>query len=50
MSISLKCSVCGNDHFSAVDERSEDLQDAADEAEIKCFDCGRVVTKEQLIE
>lgn len=50
MSISLKCSVCGNDQFSTVDETIEDLLDAPDETIIKCSDCGRVVTKEGLIE
>ena len=50
MSISLKCSVCGNDQFSTVEENTEDLMDAPDETLIKCSDCGRVVTKEELIE
>ena len=50
MRISLICSVCGNDQFSTIDETVEDLLTAPDETEIKCFDCGRVVTKEQLIE
>lgn len=49
-SISMRCSICGNDQFSTVDERVEDIQEADDEVEIKCSDCGRVVTKEQLIE
>lgn len=50
MSISLKCSVCGNDQFSTVDEKIEDLLDAPDDTLIKCSDCCRVVTKEQIIE
>lgn len=50
MNISLKCSVCGNDQFSTVEENIEDLMDAPDETLIKCSDCGRVVTKEELIE
>jgi uncharacterized Zn finger protein len=49
-SVSMKCSICGNDQFSTVDESIEELQDAPDETEVKCSDCGRVVTKEQLIE
>ena len=49
-SISMKCSICGNDQFSTVDESIEDVQNAPDEAEVKCSDCGRVITKEQLIE
>lgn len=50
MSINMKCSVCGNDQFSTVDESIEDMLNAPDETEVKCSDCGRVTTKEQLIE
>lgn len=50
MSISMKCSVCGNDQFSIVDESIEDMLNAPEETEVKCSDCGRVTTKEQLIE
>lgn len=50
MSVSLKCSVCGNDQFSTVDEKIEELKNAPAETLIKCSDCGRVVTKEELIE
>ena len=50
MSISLKCSVCGNDQFSTVDETIEDLLEAPDNTLIKCSDCGRILTKEQIIE
>lgn len=49
-SISMKCSVCGNDQFSTVDESIEDMMNAPDETEVKCSDCGRITTKEQLIE
>lgn len=50
MSISMKCSICGNDQFSVVDETIEDLMDAPDETEVICSDCGYVTTKEQLID
>jgi uncharacterized Zn finger protein len=50
MTISMKCSICGNDQFAAVDESIEDMLNAPDETEVKCSDCGRVTTKEQLIE
>jgi uncharacterized Zn finger protein len=50
MNISLKCNVCGNDQFSAVDENVEDLMNAPDDTLVKCSDCGRTITKEQLIE
>lgn len=49
-SVSMKCSVCGNDQFSTIDEKIEDLLHAPDETEVKCSDCGRVTTKEQHIE
>lgn len=50
MKVSLLCSVCGNDQFSTVDPNIEDMLNAPDETEVKCSDCGRVTTKEQLIE
>ena len=49
MSISLKCSVCGNDLFSVVDETVEVLLDAPNDTLVKCLDCGREITKEQFI-
>jgi uncharacterized Zn finger protein len=48
--IEMKCYICGNDQFSSVGENVEDLMSAPDVMEIKCSDCGRVVTKEQLID
>jgi uncharacterized Zn finger protein len=48
--IVMKCNTCGNDQFSIVDESIKDLQEAPGEAELKCSDCGLVVTKEQLIQ
>lgn len=48
--ISMMCSVCGNDQFSTIDEEFEDLQNAPENTEVKCADCGRITTKEQLIE
>lgn len=50
MNVTLKCDVCGNDQFSVMDDTIENLLDAPNETQIKCSDCGRVVTKEQLIE
>lgn len=49
-SIKLICHTCGNDQFLAIDDQIEDLMSASDETQIKCSDCGVVVTKEQLIE
>jgi len=50
MNITLRCSVCANDQFSTVDDTIDDLMDAPNETLIKCSDCERVVTKEELID
>lgn len=50
MEICLKCSVCGNDQFSAIDESIQDISDADGDVEVKCSDCGKVVTKDELLE
>lgn len=49
MNVILKCSLCGNDQFSTVDENIDDLLTASDETLIKCSDCGKVLTKEEFI-
>jgi uncharacterized Zn finger protein len=46
----MKCDVCGNDQFSLVDETIDDLLNAPDDTLVKCSDCGRVISKEQLLE
>lgn len=48
--ISLRCSICGNDQFSSVDGDFEDIKDAEDGVKVKCSDCGRVISKGELIE
>jgi len=48
--VSLRCAVCGNDQFSAVDVDIEELSDAPEETKIKCSDCGAIRTKMELIE
>lgn len=48
--ITLRCSICGNDQFSSVDGSIEDIKDAEDEVKVKCSDCGRVISKGELIE
>ena len=50
MEICLKCSVCGNDQFSAIDESIQDISEADGDVEVKCSDCGKVVTKDELLE
>lgn len=47
--IPMRCSVCGNDHFSAVDIDVESIDNAPDNAKIRCSDCGHICTKEELI-
>lgn len=48
--VNMKCSVCGNDQFSTVDESIEDILSAPDDTKVKCSDCGRITTKKELIE
>ena len=50
MEICLKCSVCGNDQFSDIDESIQDISEADGDVEVKCSDCGKVVTKDELLE
>lgn len=50
MEICLKCSVCGNDQFSVIDESIQDISEADGYVEVKCSDCGKVVTKDELLE
>lgn len=48
--VTLYCNVCGNDHFSTLDEGIDDLLKAPNNTKIKCSDCGRIFTKAELIE
>lgn len=48
--VKLICNICGNDQFSTLDTEYEDLRDAPDTAKFKCSDCGRVITKQELLE
>ena len=50
MEICLKCSVCGNDQFAVIDESIQDISDADGDVEVKCSDCGKVITKDELLE
>lgn len=50
MQVNLKCGLCANDQFSIIDETIEDLSDSPNETLIKCSDCGRVMTNEELLE
>lgn len=48
--VTLLCSICGNDQFSTLDSKYEDMREAPDNARFKCSDCGRVVSKRELID
>lgn len=45
----LLCNVCGNDQFVIFDKDIENMVDAPDYTKIKCSDCGKIFTKEQLL-
>lgn len=48
--VSLVCPLCGNDQFSAIDCEIDNLKEAPGVTKIKCSACGRITTKDALIE
>lgn len=48
--VTLYCDICGNDQFSTIDDLDCELQDAPGETKIKCSDCGKIFTKDELLE
>ena len=48
--IKMICPICGNDQFELEYKEYENINDAPDEANIKCSDCGTSFSKEDLIE
>lgn len=48
--VTLYCPVCGNDQFESLDEQFENLMDADESVRFKCSDCGRVISKDELLE
>ncbi len=48
--VTLVCPLCGNDQFSSIDFELNSLKEAPGETRIKCSDCGRITTKDVLIE
>ena len=48
--VTLICSVCGNDQFETLDTEYEDMREAPDNTRFKCSDCGRIITKSELLE
>ena len=49
-SITMLCKACGNDNFEAVDPKYKDVNNVPEYAELKCSDCGRIITKKELID
>lgn len=49
--VALHCPVCGNTMFSVVDPVWENAssEDIPGNAEYKCSDCGKVITKDELL-
>lgn len=50
MTISMKCRVCGNDQFSALESDIVSIDESLDETIVKCSDCGRECSKAELLE
>jgi uncharacterized Zn finger protein len=48
--IELMCSICGSKQFQVAHDENIDPNDVEDYVEIKCSDCGRICTKEELFE
>lgn len=46
--VSMLCPVCGNDQFESLNEQYPDPNDAPDDVQLKCSDCGATYTKEEL--
>ena len=47
--ISLICSVCGNSLFETISDVYEDMGLRGNEPMFKCSDCGRLVSKQDLL-
>lgn len=47
--INLNCSNCGNKEFKIVDENIKDLENASENTQIECDNCGEIFTKAELI-
>lgn len=48
--VTLRCDVCGNDLFSALDNVTCELCDAPDETRVQCSDCGKIFSKAELMD
>lgn len=48
--VKLYCNICGNDQFESLDKEFVNLKEAPGTVRIRCSDCGKIFTKEELIE
>jgi len=48
--VSMLCDICGNDQFESLDGYDDSVDDVPDDARYKCSDCGKIFTKDELIE
>lgn len=48
-SVSMLCPVCGNDQFESLNPEWDDFSDAPDDIKFRCSDCGKIITKEDLL-
>lgn len=48
--VTLYCDRCGNDQFYFEDTNNGDVELVSDDTILKCSDCGKIFTKEELIE
>ena len=48
--VTLYCDRCGNDQFYFEDTNNSDVELVSDDTILKCSDCGKIFTKEELIE
>lgn len=47
--VSILCPVCGNDQFESLNPEWNDFSDAPDDIKFRCSDCGKVMSKEDLL-
>lgn len=48
--VTLYCDRCGNDQFYFEDTNNSDVELVSGDTILKCSDCGKIFTKEELIE
>ena len=48
--IDLLCGTCGNNMFEVLSSNSTDLSDMPDDSRLRCSYCGRIYTKNELMQ